>query len=123
MLDASFYKSTSGNILMEICALSATPAQSNVQHNSCKRQRQAKQRTWCLGKEYAKADSRYATRDSFVISMEAVTAFLWGPLCLLCVYAIARRWAWRHLLQACCPSAPAQWVFRVLWGFSCNLTS
>ena len=26
VLDASFYKSTSGNILMEICALSATPA-------------------------------------------------------------------------------------------------
>ena len=52
------------------------------------------------GKEYAKADSRYATRDSFVICMEAVTAFLWGPLSLLAVYAIARRWPWRHVIEA-----------------------
>ncbi|KAK9846387.1 hypothetical protein WJX81_002735 [Elliptochloris bilobata] len=69
VLNASFYKSTSGNVLMEI---------------------------W---KEYAKADSRYVTRDSFVISMEAVTAFLWGPLSLLSVYAIAQQWTWRHMLQ------------------------
>jgi len=40
------------------------------------------------GKEYTKADSRYATRDPFVISMEALTAFLVGPLCLTAVYAI-----------------------------------
>ena len=33
MLDASFYKSTSGNILMEICALPTTPAQSAVQYD------------------------------------------------------------------------------------------
>ncbi len=32
--------------------------------------------------------------------MEAVTAFLWGPLSLLAVYAIARRWPWRHVMQA-----------------------
>lgn len=32
--------------------------------------------------------------------MEAVTAFVWGPLCLLAVHAISRRWAWRHMLQA-----------------------
>jgi len=36
-----------------------------------------------LWKEYSKADSRYATRDAFVVQMEAWTAFVWGPLALL----------------------------------------
>ena len=52
--------------------------------------------TW---KEYAKADSRYASRDSFIISMEAVTAFVWGPLCPLVVYGIFARSAWRYTLM------------------------
>ncbi|GAB4815589.1 hypothetical protein N2152v2_002635 [Parachlorella kessleri] len=47
------------------------------------------------GKEYAKADSRYATRDSFIISMEAVTAFVWGPACLAVTYGILGRKPWR----------------------------
>lgn len=66
VLFPSFYKDASGNLLHEI---------------------------W---KEYAKADSRYATRDDFTVSMEAVTAFLWGPLCLALVPAIFVRSAWRH---------------------------
>ena len=53
----------------------------------------------CAGKEYAKADSRYATRDAFVISMEAVTAFVEGPLCFVIVYAMLLRRPWRHVLQ------------------------
>jgi hypothetical protein len=48
------------------------------------------------GKEYAKADSRYATRDDFVISMEAVTAFVEGPGCFLIVWALCARKAWRY---------------------------
>lgn len=52
--------------------------------------------TW---KEYSKADSRYATRDSFIISMEAITAFVWGPLCPLVVYGIFARSAWRYTLM------------------------
>lgn len=47
------------------------------------------------GKEYAKADSRYASRDDFVISMEACTAFLEGPGCFLIVWAMLTRKAWR----------------------------
>lgn len=50
-------------------------------------------------KEYTKADSRYATRDSFIISMEAVTAFLWGPLCPLAAYGIFTSKSWRFLLM------------------------
>ncbi|KKA27920.1 hypothetical protein TD95_003806, partial [Thielaviopsis punctulata] len=34
-------------------------------------------------KEYALSDSRYLTTDPFMIVMESVTAFLWGPICLL----------------------------------------
>jgi len=50
----------------------------------------------CLaGKEYSKADSRYATRDDFVISMEAVTAFLEGPGCLLICWAMLKSKPWR----------------------------
>jgi hypothetical protein len=49
----------------------------------------------CAGKEYSKADSRYATRDDFVISMEAVTAFLEGPGCLLICWAMLNAKPWR----------------------------
>lgn len=47
------------------------------------------------GKEYAKADSRYATRDAFIVQMEGVTAFIWGPICFAIVYGILHRKAWR----------------------------
>ncbi|KAG2431278.1 hypothetical protein HYH02_013409 [Chlamydomonas schloesseri] len=63
--NANFYKDTTGNILNEI---------------------------W---KEYAKADSRYATRDAFIVQMEGVTAFIWGPICFAIVYGILYRSAWR----------------------------
>lgn len=63
--NSKFYEDTSGNILTEI---------------------------W---KEYAKADSRYATRDAFIVQMEGVTAFAWGPACFLIVYGILYRKAFR----------------------------
>lgn len=46
-------------------------------------------------KEYTKADSRYATRDSFIISMEAVTAFAVGPMCVMATFGVLQRKAWR----------------------------
>eukprot|EP00850_Spirogloea_muscicola_P019123 SM000184S03756 [mRNA] locus=s184:35514:38303:+ [translate_table: standard] len=54
---------------------------------------------WPVGKEYSKADSRYVTRDSFVVAMETVTAFLEGPASLLAVYAIVKRKPYRYTLQ------------------------
>lgn len=48
-----------------------------------------------LWKEYSKADSRYASRDSFVVSMETVTAFAWGPGCWLIVFALLAKSSWR----------------------------
>lgn len=51
------------------------------------------------GKEYAKADSRYASRDPFTICMEFVTAFIEGPSCFIIVYGLVRKRAWRHVLQ------------------------
>ena len=48
-------------------------------------------------KEYAKADSRYATRDAFTICMEFVTAFFVGPLCLFAAHQYCTRGPWRHL--------------------------
>ena len=53
----------------------------------------------CAGKEYSKADSRYASRDSFIIAMEAITAFLWGPLCPLLVHGIFAAKPWRYTLM------------------------
>lgn len=69
VLHPSFYKDTSGGVLPEI---------------------------W---KEYAQADSRYATRDSFVVSMEAVTAFVEGPACFVAVYGILARRPWALTVQ------------------------
>ncbi len=48
------------------------------------------------GKEYAKADSRYASRDDFIIVMEGVTAFLEGPGCFLIVWGLLARKPWRQ---------------------------
>lgn len=56
-------------------------------------------------KEYALSDSRYLTRDSFLVCMEAITALLWGPLSLLCAYGVVVQYnnrsaaPWRHPLQ------------------------
>ncbi|CAI9107276.1 OLC1v1006595C1 [Oldenlandia corymbosa var. corymbosa] len=50
-------------------------------------------------KEYSKGDSRYAARNSAVVSIEGVTAVLEGPFCLLCLYAIAAKKSYRHVLQ------------------------
>lgn len=53
-----------------------------------------------LGKEYAKADARYATRDPCTIGIEAITAFVEGPLCLLLIVAFIRRFKWRYIMTA-----------------------
>jgi cholestenol Delta-isomerase len=50
-------------------------------------------------KEYSKCDSRYMTAEAFVVSMETVTAFAWGPLCLVEAWFILRNSPWRHALQ------------------------
>jgi len=50
-------------------------------------------------KEYSKGDSRYAARDSAVVTVEGITAVLVGPACLLAVYAIAARKSYSYTLQ------------------------
>ncbi|KAI9148640.1 3-beta-hydroxysteroid-Delta(8),Delta(7)-isomerase-like protein [Paramyrothecium foliicola] len=52
-----------------------------------------------MWKEYAVSDSRYLTEDSFVVTMEAITAMFWGPLSILCVYFIVTSHPLRHPLQ------------------------
>ncbi|KAK9113316.1 hypothetical protein Syun_020113 [Stephania yunnanensis] len=55
---------------------------------------------WLIsGKEYSKGDSRYAARDAGVVTVEGITAVLEGPASLLLVYAIAKRAAYREVLQ------------------------
>ncbi|KAH0536602.1 hypothetical protein FGG08_006535 [Glutinoglossum americanum] len=51
-------------------------------------------------KEYSKSDSRYMTAEPFVVCMESVTAFAWGPLCLLTAWMILTGSPWRHATQA-----------------------
>ncbi|EGX89335.1 3-beta-hydroxysteroid-Delta(8),Delta(7)-isomerase [Cordyceps militaris CM01] len=53
-----------------------------------------------LWKEYSLSDSRYLTRDSFLVCMESITAFLWGPLAFLCAYGVVRDSPWRHPAQS-----------------------
>jgi cholestenol Delta-isomerase len=53
----------------------------------------------CAGKEYSKADSRYVTRDAFVVAMEAVTAFVEGPACFAVVYGLLYHKAWAQTTQ------------------------
>eukprot|EP00698_Gefionella_okellyi_P018704 TRINITY_DN5643_c0_g1_i3.p1 TRINITY_DN5643_c0_g1~~TRINITY_DN5643_c0_g1_i3.p1 ORF type:complete len:214 (+),score=18.56 TRINITY_DN5643_c0_g1_i3:109-750(+) len=52
-----------------------------------------------IWREYGKADARWAVSDGTIMSLECVTVLIEGPLCLLCVYAIWQRKAYRHVLQ------------------------
>lgn len=52
-----------------------------------------------IWREYARADSRWAGRDPTILSIEILTAFLLGPLCLLAAWAIYTRRPYRHLVQ------------------------
>lgn len=50
-------------------------------------------------KEYSNCDSRYMTADPFVVCMETITAWAWGPLSLLTTYLIVKGSPWRHAVQ------------------------
>ncbi|OJJ43521.1 hypothetical protein ASPZODRAFT_28189 [Penicilliopsis zonata CBS 506.65] len=52
-----------------------------------------------LWKEYAKADSRYMTMEPFVLGMETITAFAWGPLSYLIAWLIVVQSPHRHPVQ------------------------
>ncbi|GKT59678.1 3-beta-hydroxysteroid-delta-isomerase [Colletotrichum tofieldiae] len=52
-----------------------------------------------LWKEYSLSDSRYLTQDSFIVCMETITAFCWGPLSFACAYCIVTAHPLRHPLQ------------------------
>ncbi|KAK9856194.1 uncharacterized protein MYU51_000879 [Penicillium brevicompactum] len=52
-----------------------------------------------LWKEYAKSDSRYLTVEPFVLCMETITAFVWGPVCYLTAWMIIVKSPYRHPTQ------------------------
>jgi len=52
-----------------------------------------------IWREYSRADARWEVRDPGVISLEILTVLVVGPLCLLNVYAIMKKKAYRHLVQ------------------------
>ncbi|XP_022751966.1 probable 3-beta-hydroxysteroid-Delta(8),Delta(7)-isomerase [Durio zibethinus] len=50
-------------------------------------------------KEYSKGDSRYAGRDTAIVTVEGITSVLEGPPSLLAVYAIATGKGYSYILQ------------------------
>ncbi|XP_056589436.1 3-beta-hydroxysteroid-Delta(8),Delta(7)-isomerase [Triplophysa dalaica] len=52
-----------------------------------------------LWKEYCKGDSRYAIGDNFTVSMETITACLWGPFSIWIVIAFLYNRPYRFVLQ------------------------
>lgn len=52
-----------------------------------------------LWKEYAFSDSRYLTRNTFVLCMETMTAVCWGPGCLAIAALVMLRHPARYPLQ------------------------
>ncbi|KAL9615172.1 MAG: hypothetical protein Q9167_000378 [Letrouitia subvulpina] len=52
-----------------------------------------------MWKEYSWSDSRYLTSDAFVLCMETVTAFLWGPLSWCVALMVTSQHPLRHPLQ------------------------
>ncbi|ROT40454.1 3-beta-hydroxysteroid-Delta(8),Delta(7)-isomerase [Sodiomyces alkalinus F11] len=53
-----------------------------------------------LWKEYSLSDSRYLTSDPFMVCMEAITAWAWGPLSFFCAFAVVTQCPLRHPAQA-----------------------
>ncbi|KAI3950857.1 hypothetical protein MKX01_021978 [Papaver californicum] len=52
-----------------------------------------------LWKEYCKGDSRYASRDAGIVTVEGLAAVIGGPTSLWAVYAIAKRKSYSDVLQ------------------------
>ncbi|KAF1986741.1 Emopamil-binding protein [Aulographum hederae CBS 113979] len=52
-----------------------------------------------LWKEYSLSDSRYMTNNSFVLCMETITAFCWGPLSFVVAWTITTQHVLRYPLQ------------------------
>ncbi|KAF9930619.1 hypothetical protein FBU30_000245 [Linnemannia zychae] len=50
-------------------------------------------------KEYSLSDSRYLSSDSFVLIMERITAFAWGPLAFFTAYAMYNKLPSRYIAQ------------------------
>ncbi|KAF1797303.1 Emopamil-binding protein [Mucor lusitanicus] len=65
-----------------------------------------------LWKEYAHGDSRYLANDELLLTLEIMTIFIWGPLCLTSAYYILR-------------NSPKQYIFQLIASlchlFSCSL--
>ncbi|GME33244.1 ebp domain-containing protein [Neofusicoccum parvum] len=53
-----------------------------------------------LWKEYSLSDSRYLTKDPFVLCMESITAVCWGPLSFIVAHMITTEHPLRYPLQA-----------------------
>ncbi|KAL5039703.1 hypothetical protein BDEG_28284 [Batrachochytrium dendrobatidis JEL423] len=51
-----------------------------------------------LWKEYALSDSRYITSDQTIVWIEAITAYIWGPLCFIACCMIYKNCSKRHLV-------------------------
>lgn len=52
-----------------------------------------------MWKEYGKADSRYVSGDTFTVCMEAITAFVDGPLAFIATYAFLTNKPYRYVVQ------------------------
>ena len=52
-----------------------------------------------MWKEYAFSDSRYLTRNSFVLCMESMTAVCWGPGCLVVAWLVVKDHPLRYPIQ------------------------
>ncbi|XP_067669695.1 emopamil-binding protein-like [Haliotis asinina] len=55
--------------------------------------------TALLWQEYGKADKRWLVSDPTIVSLEMLTVFLDGPLCVILVYAIVEDKHYRHFVQ------------------------
>ena len=106
MLHPDYLKDTTGGVLPEICVhrprpMPCTNLMNYSRHNAlapvpC---HGVEIQTLGTGKEYTNADSRYATRDAFVVAMEAVTAFVEGPGCYAAVYGMLLQRPWVSTAQ------------------------
>lgn len=54
------------------------------------------------GKEYARADSRFASRDALMLAQETITAVLEGPLCFIILWGMLNEAVSQDISYATC---------------------
>ena len=80
---------TAGSFARDLLVSDGLQGQKVWQASPCQRAALKMHLLFCpAGKEYARADSRFASRDALMLAQETITAVLEGPLCFIILWGM-----------------------------------